>query len=133
MHPNAESIGEDRRAHRRYEMSLRLSYQIGKGPAVSGTGMVRDISSSGIAFTCDKPLAAGARITLLVEWPTLVVPSDRKILRAVGHVVRSDANGIAMRCSRRCFRTDGKCLRQDTQWLPAALSASTKQGSVSIQ
>jgi hypothetical protein len=110
MYPNTEAIAQDRRACRRYELSLRLSYWVSKGrrEVASGTGIVRDISSSGLAFTCGRPLEPGSRITVSVELPVLLPAYGRRTLVATGQVVRTDAEATAIRCSQRTFRTTGK-------------------------
>ncbi len=125
MHPNTEAIGQDRRACRRYELSLRLSYWVlkGRSEVASGTGLVRDISSNGLAFTCDRPVEPGARITVSVDWPVLVPIYGRRTLVATGQVVRTEEGAIAIRCAQRSFRTMDKP-DADSSLLPRWLDQS---------
>jgi hypothetical protein len=82
----------ERRATKRYELRFPLRYRISqkKGvPLFAGISLTLDLSASGIAFRCRRPLPVGSHIELLVDWPAKYRGTDPIELHVTGFVVRS--------------------------------------------
>ena len=109
-------ISQDRRSKRRYPIELPVQYRIMKNCLVmgSGTGTSLDLSSGGIAFTCNTPLKIGSYLELSISWPVLLNQSCPLKLVASGRVVRSDQNRTAISLDRYDFRTTGAKTFQGT-------------------
>jgi PilZ domain len=103
------SINGDRRADRRYEISLELRWKIVRRKQVvdSGSGRTVDLSSSGILFESGRPLAPGANIELSIVWPALLQNVTPLQLIVNGRIVRSDGCRTAMRRAQHDFKTLG--------------------------
>ena len=118
MKTNQEvQVGEKRkeqRAKRRYVIERDVKYRLlsGSNVAESGMGRTLDISSSGVAFTIEKPLAVGTIVELSVSWPALLNNSCAMKLMLFGRVVRSDSRLAAMTIERYEFRTQGRAIPQ---------------------
>ena len=102
-------IFADRRAKRRYPISLPVQYKIIKNYMVTGTGKGTslDLSSGGICFAGSEPLRIGSYLELSLSWPVLLNQSCPLKLVASGRVVRSDHQCTAIRLDRYEFRTQG--------------------------
>ena len=69
----------------------------------NGTGVTRDLSTTGVYFICDTPLRAGARLSLTIEIDDNL--ADRPVRMDVqGMIVRIDSIdgkvGVAMKLDR---------------------------------
>ncbi len=71
----------------------------------TGAGRTTDLSSSGVRFTAQAPIALGQRVRLLVDWPALF--DDRVQLQLVveGIVVRSKGKATALQILQHAFKT----------------------------
>lgn len=100
----------DRRADRRYLMELDLRYRSarGKGSQEDRFATTRDISTGGVLFSSNEVLPNGATVELSIEWPVLLHGTKRLRLKVYGRVVRSDAQGTAIRSIRHEFFTTGQ-------------------------
>jgi hypothetical protein len=109
-------ISQDRRSKRRYPIELPVQYKIMKNYLVMGTGTGNslDLSSGGIAFTCNTPLKIGSYLELSISWPVLLNQSCPLKLVASGRVVRSDHTRTAISLDRYEFRTTGAKTLQTT-------------------
>jgi hypothetical protein len=98
----------DRRTNRRYDLRLPVHYRISlKGtPPRAGTGITRDMSTTGLSFQCRKPLPVGAHIEMLIGWPAKAAGEQSIDLQITGFVLRSDAARTAVRVTSSRFRTD---------------------------
>ena len=114
---SATEISQDRRSKRRYPIELPVQYKIVKNYLVmgAGCGTSLDISSGGLAFTCNEPLKIGSYLELSVSWPVLLNQTCPLKLVASGRVVRSDQNRTAISLDRYEFRTSGTKTLQATQ------------------
>ncbi len=103
---------KDRRAKKRYTIEREVRYRLlsGSHMAETGTGQSLDISSSGVAFTTERPLSAGTIVELSMSWPALLNNTCPMKLMLFGRIVRSDAGRAAMTIERYEFRTQGKGL-----------------------
>ena len=90
----------------RFKLVLEARFSIcGTVPAETGLGRTIDMSSSGLRFQADRPLAVGLRLDVSIDWP---VPLDGGVqlqLIVSGMVVRSNDTETAVRIERHEFRT----------------------------
>ncbi len=102
----------DRRINRRYDLRLPLHYRVSqKGqPPRSGSGMSCDLSTSGIAFRCRRPLPVGSHIEMTIAWPARYADMYPMDLVITGFVVRSDSGRTAVRMTSRKFKSDNMAL-----------------------
>jgi hypothetical protein len=88
-------------------MNLRLHYLIlhsDERVIETGTGQTIDVSTSGVRFESQAPIAAGRHVRLLVDWPILLHGGVQLQLVVEGMVVRSNGTEIALRISRHVFK-----------------------------
>jgi hypothetical protein len=101
----AQSVGlldiqrPDQRLRRRYPITLHVDYKLpNRGQVVrSGSGRTLNLSSGGVLFEANDSLPAGSRIELIINWPLLSKDVCPLKLVIRGRVVRSDAEGIAVK------------------------------------
>ena len=98
----------ERRGNRRYELHLPLHFRLSQKGAVArwGTGMTRDISTSGLSFRARKPLPLGSHIELVIDWPAKYAETHTIDLHITGFVVRSDSGRTGVRITSHRFRID---------------------------
>ena len=97
--------GYDRRANRRYAVSLPIRF---RGTTIASGrwtyGISHDMSSNGLCIVSQKRLPAGAHVELIVDWPNQSRGAGRIDLEATGFVVRSEDDRIAVRLTSHQFR-----------------------------
>jgi len=103
-----DTIRGDRRLQRRYPIELDLEYRIiENGTVVStGDGKTGNMSSGGILFRSQNEVTEGS-VELLIRWPAILGNTPFVELCVFGRVVRSDADGIAVRTARYQFQKLG--------------------------
>ncbi len=84
----------ERRRHRRFSVSLELTYSTPAGEA--GTGMLVNISSGGMLFRSEIPLRVGSVIEAELAWPSGTLESAPLRLRVHGIVIRSSGSAAAV-------------------------------------
>jgi len=106
---DTRKTGGDRRADRRYEISLELRWKVIRRRQTidTGSGRTIDLSSGGILFEASRPLPAGRNVELSIAWPALLQNVTPLQLIAYGRIVRSDGYRAAMRMSQHEFKTLG--------------------------
>lgn len=77
----------------------------------SGTGTTCNMSSGGVAFTSDRPLATGAFIELSISWPVQLDNGCPMRLIVFGKVVRTGLNRTACTVEKYEFRTQARTLQ----------------------
>jgi hypothetical protein len=99
----------DRRTKTRFRIWRELRYKVlSKGNALqSGTGNTVDLSSGGVAFLTDQPLAAGMPVELSISWPALLDAVCPMRLSIVGRILRVDGRRAVCTVDRHEFRTQG--------------------------
>jgi hypothetical protein len=104
--PKIRQDGERRRCQR-YRLELEARYKVLRSGEVlaSGVGRTVDISSQGILFSADQPLAQGLSVELSISWPVLLNQVAPLQWLVVGRIVRCDAHEVAIRIGRYAFRT----------------------------
>ena len=97
----------ERRASTRFPFTLEVRYSVlhQGGPGVTGSGRMIDMSSSGLRFTADRPLLAGLRLDVSIDWPALLEGGIPLQLIATGVVVWTRGTETALRIQRHEFRT----------------------------
>lgn len=97
----------ERRSHTRFPLTLDLRYSSfqRQGPAGMGRGRTIDVSSSGLAFTSDRPPAVNELLTVSIDWPVLLEGGVQLQLILTGEVVRTSGLLVALRIQRHEFRT----------------------------
>jgi hypothetical protein len=96
----------ERRANKRYELRFPLRYRISQKGVIpyAGVSLTLDLSASGIAFRCRKPLPVGSHIELLVDWPAKYRDAYPIELHVTGFVVRSANGRTAVRMTSHRLR-----------------------------
>ena len=104
-----EGISGDRRADRRYDLSLNLRWKLIRRRRVleNGSGRTIDFSSGGILFEADRPMPVGLNVELSIAWPVLLHNVAQLQLLVSGRIVRSQGQRTAIRMVQHEFRTVG--------------------------
>jgi hypothetical protein len=107
MQKDTGKTGGDRRADRRYEISLELRWKVVRRRQTIdiGSGRTIDLSSGGILFESNRPLPVGRNVELSINWPALLQNVTPLQLIAYGRIVRSDGYRSAMRMAQHEFKT----------------------------
>ena len=101
-----DRIAQERRATRRYELHLPIHFRVSQkgGVARWGTGVTREMSTTGLSFRARKPLPVGSHVEMIVDWPAKYAETEPIDLQLTGFVVRSDNHRTAVRVTSRRFR-----------------------------
>ncbi len=99
-------IQGDRRANRRYELMLGLSYEVIENGRVlaDGCGQTTNVSSGGVLFTSDESIYPGVTVELHIQWPFAKKDQPPMELFVSGQVVRSNRELTAIRTASWEFR-----------------------------
>ena len=84
----------------RYKVFTRNTIEVGLGKTVN-------MSSNGVLFTTERPLALGERLEVAVNWPAQLDHKCALKLVTTGRVVRSESGLAAIAIERYEFRTQG--------------------------
>ena len=104
------SASSERRTNDRFPIARDLKYKIisGRGTPESGTGQTLDVSSSGVLFEAETPLAPGKRVELAISWPAQLDGRCALKLVARGKIVRCRGTKVAVQIDKYEFRTQGR-------------------------
>jgi hypothetical protein len=97
---------QERRTAWRYPLQLALHYRLRKKDRLVGEGLGKtvNISNKGLLLALSgQACPRGAVAELSIRWPVEHEPSVRQRLNVVGVVLRSDAQGVAVRIARHDF------------------------------
>lgn len=95
----------DRRSGRRFPLALEVRFRLRSARTpIQGVGRTCNISSTGVFFECDDILPRGEEVELSIGWPAKLDGVRPLKLLIVGHTLRSDARGTAVRTSNYEFR-----------------------------
>lgn len=102
----------DRRANDRFPMVREVRYKVmsSKGTVGIGTGQTVNISSTGVLFTAQSPLAPGKRLEASISWPAQLDGKCAMKLVARCRVVRCHDTTVALEIDSYEFRTAGRSL-----------------------
>jgi hypothetical protein len=97
----------ERRSHSRYPINLDVTYSLIGARRVVETGYGRtvNVSSGGVLFQSEHPLAADRSIELAIAWPFPPGKSPGLTLWVSGRIIRVQGNGAAVKVDRQEFRT----------------------------
>lgn len=97
----------ERRANDRFPIIRDLKYKVvsGRGVPESGAGHTVDVSSRGVLFTAQSPLAPGKRVELAISWPAQLDGKCALKLVARGRIVRCCGKQVAVEIDKYEFRT----------------------------
>jgi hypothetical protein len=102
-------MDKERRAKSRYPLQLNVRYQtIGMAGPVSGVGQTVNVSSSGVCITSTSAIQEGARVRVVIEWPSLLNGTTPLQLVTIGTVVRRQDSAFAIAFEGYQFRTAGR-------------------------
>jgi hypothetical protein len=95
----------NRRAAKRYGLDLQFDYRVfGRdGSVQEGWGRTLNLSSGGLLVAPDQPICKGRTIEITVQLPAQFKDAPGPRLVVLGHVLRSDAAGAAIRILRHGF------------------------------
>jgi|SRR5271165_737189 len=103
------NMDKERRAKSRYPLKLNVRYQtMGMAGPVAGIGETINVSSSGVFITSSTSIHEGARVRVVIEWPSLLNGSTPLQLITIGTVVRLQDSGFAIAFEGYQFRTAGR-------------------------
>ena len=101
-------IPGERRLRRRFPLKLGFEYSVkSEDSPISGAGRTIDLSSSGLRFTADRPLAVGLPMQVAIEWPQTLGNGVPLRLVLSAEVVRRAGGEIAGRIYQWEFRIRG--------------------------
>ena len=97
----------ERRKANRFPLREELRYRVinSRTDKTSGSGRTFDMSSSGILFSTQGPLAPGKTVEVSINWPAQIDDSCALKLVAGGRVIRSEIDRAAVKIERYEFRT----------------------------
>jgi len=101
-----EAQFHERRFRRRFPLSFPLEYA-GKSERDStfGLGRTLDVSSSGVRFLAERPLAAGMQLSIAIDWPRALADGVPLRLVLSVEVVRAGGREAAAKIYQYEFRT----------------------------
>ena len=104
---NLSSQKVNRRAADRFPIERDVRYKIlsKKSADETGVGKTVNISSSGVLFTTDQPLAPGGRLEVAISWPAQLNHKCALKLVARGRVVRIEDGKTAIEIQQYEFKT----------------------------
>ncbi len=98
----------DRRTAARLPIEQDVLYKVlARNTIEVGLGKTVNMSSNGVLFTTEKPLAVGQRLEVAVNWPMLLDNKCALKLVTTGRVVRSESGVAAIAIEQYEFRTRG--------------------------
>ncbi len=99
--------GAERRASRRFPLTLEVRYAVSGrvAPVETGSGLSINLSSSGMSFMADRPLLPGQKLAIAIDWPVRLDGSVNLQLILSGLVIRSKGTVTAMEILRYEFKT----------------------------
>jgi len=99
----------DPRRHRRYPVSLDVTYKLFRNGRIErlGSGQTLDVSSGGACFECADPFPPASVIELTINWPCMLEGVCPLKLVMRGRVVRVEGQRIAVEAEHHEFRTAG--------------------------
>ena len=103
----SELTNTNRRAAERMAIEQEVCFRglNRKGAETAGAGRTVNISSSGVLFRTERPLAPGSRLEIDIDWPARLNDKCALKLVARGRVVRSRDGLAAIEIVQHEFRT----------------------------
>ena len=106
--PGAQAPQFDRRTAVRFPIEQDVRYKVFTRTRVEvGISKTVNMSSTGVLFTTERPMALGEKLEVAVNWPALLDHKCALKLVVTGRVVRSVDRTAAIAIDRYEFRTQG--------------------------
>ncbi len=103
-----ETRGTDRRTAVRFPIEQDVRYKVFTRTRIEGgLGKTINMSSNGLLFTTESPMALGAKLEVAVNWPAKLDHKCALKLVTTGRVVRCENGMTAIAIDRYEFRTQG--------------------------
>jgi hypothetical protein len=120
----------ERRLRARYPVRLNARYRtLDSKPEFAGVGLTVNMSSGGLLVTCGHHIPCGARLEVLMEWPSLLESTIPLQLVTSGRVIRSAPSSFVIEFAQYQFRTmRTKPLGQPTALQPRLLPNRDRKG-----
>jgi hypothetical protein len=98
---------DERRGSGRFPMESEVQYKLlnSRGNDITGVGKLLNMSSNGVLFSTDAPVAIGHRIEWSISWPAQLNSKIPLKMVARGRVVRSSNGVVAAEIQQHEFRT----------------------------
>ena len=91
----------ERRSKVRFPLELRVRYRsLARRCPAEGTGVVMNMSRSGVLVSSDHAISEGVRVELNIEWPSLLDGRVPLQVVTVGRVVRCEPSRFAVVLAR---------------------------------
>lgn len=87
-------VSVERRVGQRFPYLLPISFRQ-PGASLEGVGFTQDLSSRGIFFFTDAPLAVGAEIEVTLRMPSEITLGESMPIRCRARVLRTVCTGVA--------------------------------------
>jgi len=112
------NVDKERRIKLRFPLQLNVRYQaMGVAGLIAGVGKTLNMSSTGILIACNSDISEGTRVSIVIEWPSLLNGTTPLHLATVGTVVRRQGYRHAIALDSYQFRTAGR--RANVATMPA--------------
>jgi hypothetical protein len=99
----------ERRSKVRFPLELQVRYRsLARRCPAAGTGVVMNMSRSGVLISSEQGISEGVRVELNIEWPSLLDGRVPLQVVTVGRVVRCEPSSFAVVLARYQFRTTRK-------------------------
>jgi hypothetical protein len=105
--PAAAASEADRRGAKRYPIEAEASYKLldqGRWHELHQC-VAFNISNSGVWLKSERALPVGARIDVVLDWPTRLNSATDVVLNIEGRIVRSNGDHVAVCVERSSFVT----------------------------
>jgi hypothetical protein len=118
----------ERRASARFPLALDLRYSVSHdgAPVETGSGRTIDMSSSGLRFTPERPLLAGHRLDLAIDWPARLDGGVQLQLIMTGVVAWTRGTETALRIQHHEFKTRCVEVKGRVRWAGAFMKRWAK-------
>jgi hypothetical protein len=103
-----QAAHSDRRTAVRFPIEQDVRYKVFTRNTIEvGLGRTINMSSNGVLFTTERPLAVGERVEVAVNWPAQLDNKCPLKLVTTGRIVRGGTGQAAIAIERYEFRTQG--------------------------
>ena len=105
MSSDPPPVATERRRNHRFQLELPLRYSAERPDRtqVRGEGLTVNISSGGALVKINDPMPLGTHLDLSIDWPIQAGAPRRLRLKALGEVIRSDDDSLAIVFRRHEF------------------------------
>jgi hypothetical protein len=108
------SSKDERRYKCRFPIEQDVRYKVAEPGALGavGSGHTINVSSGGVAFVSEQPLALGSFVELSMSWPVMLEENCRMRLVAFGRILRCNGRKAVCSIEKYEFRTQSRSLKR---------------------